>query len=433
AVLALAACGKLKTEPAAAPAAAMPSAAAPSVASDPAIVEADLRRHIATLASDAYEGRAPMTPGGEKTREYIAGELSRLGYKPFGGSYMQSVPLVEATVDPAKSFFRIATPKSSIDLEWRKDVVFWSKRVVDIATVNKTDVVFVGYGVVAPEAGWNDYAGVDVKGKTVVILVNDPGYKTGDASLFGGKAMTYYGRWTYKYEEAARQGAAAALIVHDDAAAAYGWGVVEGSWTGPQIDLARPGDGADRAAIEGWISNAAARRVFAAAGLDFAKLETAANKRGFKSVTMKGLKASGAATQSVRRNEDANVVGVLPGTERPDEYVLYTAHWDHLGMDPDADGADKVFNGAVDNATGVAAILEIAEKFAAKPPKRSIVIAAVTAEESGLLGSAWLADHFPAPLAKVVAGINIDAMLPTPRTKDITVIGYGLSELDDVL
>jgi Zn-dependent M28 family amino/carboxypeptidase len=430
--VAAAACGKAeksKTAPAAPPAAASDAAPMAPVSSS-AITATDLARHIKTLASDAFEGRAPMTAGGEKTRAYIAGELERIGYKPLGGSYFHKVPMVEATLDPQASRFRVTGPTGARDLQYRNDIVYWTKRVADKVSFENADLVFVGYGVVAPEHKWNDYAGVDVKGKTVVMLVNDPGFLTGDASLFSGKAMTYYGRWTYKFEEAARQGAAAALIIHDEVAAAYGWGVVEGSWSGAQLDLDRADGGSGRTAAEGWISKSAARQLFADAKLDYDALERAANKRGFKAVAMKGLKASATLAQSVRRSEDANVVGVLEGSERPDEYVLYMAHWDHLGADPEAEGEDKIFNGAVDNATGVAAMLEIAEKFAAKKPKRSVMIAAVTAEESGLLGSAYLAEHPPAPLNKIAAGFNIDAMLPTPPTKDLTVVGFGLSDLD---
>ncbi len=436
AILAASACNKTETAKMDTPASAASGQQAPPAqgpVSSPDITAEDMKRHIRTLASDAFEGRAPMTPGGEKTRDYIAGELARIGFQPVGQSYFHKVPMVEATLDPAASHFRVTGPSGPRYLQYRNEIVYWTKRVADKVAFEGSDLIFVGYGVVAPEQKWNDYAGVDVKGKTVVVLVNDPGFLTGDAALFSGKAMTYYGRWTYKFEEAARQGAAAALLVHDDVAAAYGWGVVEGSWSGAQLDLDRADGGAGRAAAEGWIAKPAARQFFADAGLDFDALERAANKRGFRPVPMKGLKASATLVQSVRRSEDANVVGVLPGTERPDEYVLYMAHWDHLGADPEAPGDDKIFNGAVDNATGVAAILEIAEKFAAHKPKRSVMIAAVTAEESGLLGSAYLAEHPPVPLAKIAAGINIDGMLPTPPTKDMTVVGLGLSELDDRL
>jgi Zn-dependent M28 family amino/carboxypeptidase len=410
-----------------------PAVAAPAIAS-PEITADDLKRHIRTLSADEFEGRAPTTPGGEKTRAYIAAEYKRLGFEPVGDSYFNDVPMVESTLDPANSFLKIDVNGETRDLAYKMDAVFGSKRAEPEVAFEGSDMVFIGYGVVAPEHQWNDYEGVDVKGKTVVILVNDPGFLTNDETLFGGKAMTYYGRWTYKYEEAARQGAAAALIVHDTVPAAYGWNVVEGSWSGPQIDLQRADNGASRAALEGWITKETAASLLSAAGLNLDELTAAANKRGFKPVAMTGLKASAKITQGIKRSSDANVVGVLKGTEAPEEYVLYMGHWDHLGVDPSQAGEDKIFNGAVDNATGIAGILEIAEKFAAGPrPRRSILLAAVTAEESGLLGSAYMAENPPAPLNSIVGGVNIDGVLPAPPAKDIVVIGAGASALEDIL
>jgi len=409
-------------------------AAAPIAAGSAEITAEDLKRHIRTLSSDAFEGRAPTTPGGEKTRNYIAAEYRRLGLEPIGASWFHDVPMVESTLDPAASFLRIDIKGSARDLAYKKEAVFGTKRAAPKVSFAGSDMVFVGYGVVAPEHQWNDYQGVDVKGKTVVILVNDPGFLTNDETLFGGKAMTYYGRWTYKFEEAARQGAAGALIVHDTVPAAYGWNVVEGSWSGPQIDLQRADNGASRAALEGWITKEIAASLLSAAGLDLDTLTAAANKRGFRAVPMTGLKASAKITQSIKRSKDANVIGVLKGAEAPDEFVLYMGHWDHLGVDPTQEGDDKIFNGAVDNATGIAGILEIAEKFASGPrPRRSIMIVAVTAEESGLLGSAYLAEKPPAPLKNIVGGVNIDGVLPAPAAKDIIVVGYGASDLEDIL
>ncbi len=399
---------------------------------DPAAVTAfDLAAHIEILASDEFEGRAPGTDGGEKTREYIAKEYERIGLEPLGESYFHRVPMVEATLEPEKSNFSI----NGEPLGYGDDVVYWTKRVEETVAIADSDVVFVGYGVVAPEYQWNDYEGLDVAGKTVVMLVNDPGFATEDPALFNGRAMTYYGRWTYKYEEAARQGAAAALIIHDEEPAAYPWGVVEGGWTGPQLDLEREDAGASRVAVEGWLSTDAAKALFSGAGLDLAALTTAAASADFKPVAMEGAIASAELNTKIRRSEDANVVGVLRGSEAPDEYVLYMAHWDHLGKDPAEDSSDKIYNGAVDNATGVAAILEIAETFAnaAERPRRSIMIAAVTAEESGLLGSGYLAEDPPVPLRQIVGGINIDALHPTPGSRDMIVVGYGASELEDLL
>lgn len=434
AALVLAACGGPKEDTATEPAA--PEAQTPAATdSEAAITGEGLTRHIAILSSDEYEGRAPVTPGGQKARDYIMGQYERIGLVPAGDSYLQKVPMVEATLDPATSFFTVTANGETKTLEYKKDAVFWTKQVQEHVAFDASDMVFVGYGVVAPEYGWNDYDGVDVTGKTVVILVNDPGFATQDPELFNGNAMTYYGRWTYKYEEAARQGAAAAMIIHDTAPAAYGWGVVEGSWSGPQLDLETPDGGASRAKAEGWLSNEMARTLFSAAGLDLDALQTAAAARGFKPVAMEGLSASAEINSTIRRSEDANVIGVLEGSERPDEYVLYVGHWDHLGVNPTVEGDDKIFNGAVDNATGIAALLEIAEKFAAAEtrPKRSIMFAAVTAEESGLIGSAYMAEDPPVPLKQIVGGINIDALLPMPVANDIIVVGHGASELEDYL
>jgi len=275
---------------------------------------------------------------------------------------------------------------------------------------------------------------LDVKGKTVVILVNDPGFATKDVTLFKGNAMTYYGRWTYKYEEAARQGAAGAIIVHETEPASYGWDVVSGSWTGAQYDLVRPDRGASRAALEGWVHMEAAEDMFAAAGLDYKTLRNQASVKGFKPVPLTGLTMDATINQAVKTATSRNVAGGIEGATRPDEYVLYMAHWDHLGRNDALEGDDKIYNGAVDNATGTASIIEIGEAMAAGPkPDRSVIFVAVTAEESGLLGSAYYAERPLVPLDKTVAGINIDAMLPLGETNDVKVIGFGASELEDRL
>lgn len=413
-VFSLAACGQKSEAPAA-------DASVAGVELAP-VSEANFRARIETLSSDAFEGRAPATPGGAKTRAWLIAEMKSIGLAPGNGdSYEQKVPLVELTIDPDASTLSI----NGQTLAPRTDSVYWTKRVEENVSFADSDLVFVGYGAVAPEYGWNDYESADVKGKTVVILVNDPGYATGDPDLFNGRSMTYYGRWTYKFEEAARQGAAAALIVHQTAPAAYGWGVVEGSWSGAQLDLERPDGGAGRVALEGWIQESVARDLFAKAGLDFDSLAASAKERGFKPVPMQGLKASGAIKNTIRRSASANVAGVIPGTERPDEYVLYMAHWDHNGVGVADETGDTIWNGAVDNATGTAGILSIAEAFmkSSPKPKRSIMFLAVTAEESGLLGSAYFGEDPLVPFAKIVGGVNIDALLPTPPAKDIIVIG----------
>ena len=396
------------------------------------IDEAALRTRIETLSSDDYAGRAPTTPGGEKARAFLISEMKRIGLKPGNGdSYEQSVPLVELTLQKDASSLSIGGET----LEQGSEAVFITKRVVEEVSFADSDVVFVGYGVVAPEYGWDDYAGLDVKGKTVIMLVNDPGFATEDPELFNGRAMTYYGRWTYKFEEAARQGAAGALIVHQTAPAAYGWNVVESGWTGAQLDLERPDGGANRTALEGWIQESVARDLFTKAGMDFDEAAEAAKTKGFQAVKMGDLTASATLKNTIKRSASANVAGMIPGTEHPDEYVLFMAHWDHLGTNPDITDGDGIYNGAIDNATGTSGILSIAESFMAseKPPLRSILFIAVTAEESGLLGSAYFGEDPFVPLASIVGGLNVDAVLPTPPTKDMIVVGYGASELEDLL
>ena len=400
----------------------------------PEIAEADLRWRISTLADDAFEGRAPATPGGIAASQWIADEMQRIGLEPgYEGSYFQPVPLLEVTLDTENSSFDIAHDGLPLGLTMGEDVVYWTKRNVEEVAIENSELVFVGYGVVAPEYDWNDYEGLDVEGKTVVMLINDPGYANPDAGIFNGNAMTYYGRWTYKYEEAARQGAAGVIVIHQTAPASYGWNVVSGSWTGAQLDLARePGEGTF-AAVESWVTEDVARQLFELSDLDFDALTEAAAEPGFEPVPMEGLTATATLHNSTRTMDSRNVVGVVRGTQRPDEYVVYTAHWDHLGMRDAAEGEDAIFNGAVDNATGTAAILEIGEAFVANPPERSVMILAVTAEESGLLGSAYYGENPIVPYGQTVGGINIDAILPTGRSRDVVVVGHGASELEDVL
>jgi Zn-dependent M28 family amino/carboxypeptidase len=404
----------------------------------PALVisEDALARRIAEMADDKYEGRAPTTPGGIAASQWVADEMARIGLKgAVDGKYFERVPLVEATLDEAASSFNFSVNGETLPFSYGTDSMYWTKKTDAALNFSNSDVVFVGYGIVAPEYGWNDYAGVDVKGKTVVMLVNDPGYATRDPDLFNGKAMTYYGRWTYKFEEAGRQGAVAAIIVHETEPASYPWEVVSGSWSGPQYDLERPDGGANRTKLEGWITDDAAKKLFLASGLDFQALKDSAAKKGFKPVAMAGVTASGTLKTQVKHLVSRNVAGVLPGAKNPDEYVLYMAHWDHLGKKDMPDGQDGIYNGAVDNATGVAAILGIADVFVHQetPPDRSILFLAVTAEESGLLGSAYFAEAPFVPLKNIVGGINIDALLPMGRTKDMEIVGFGASELEDIL
>lgn len=402
-----------------------------------AITRDDLAYRIATLASDEFEGRGPASRGEELTVAWIAEEMAAMGLEPGNpdGTYFQEVPLVEATLDEATSSIAFEVNGAPLETTFGDDVVFWTKRIDETTGFEDAELVFVGYGVVAPEYGWDDYAGVDVEGRVVVMLVNDPGYELDDSEQFNGRAMTYYGRWTYKFEEAARQGAIGAIVIHEEAPASYPWGVVEFSWTGPQFDLVRADGGASRAALEGWVTHETAERLFEAAGYDWTQLRRAARDPGFRAVPLEGLTASATLNTSFREFSSRNVIGVLPGAERPDEHVLYTAHWDHLGVREVGPGEDGIFNGAVDNATGVAAILEIAERMASdpNPPERSVTFLSVTAEEQGLLGSAYFAANPLIDPAHIVGGMNIDGMLPVGRTRDVVVVGYGASELEDIL
>jgi Zn-dependent M28 family amino/carboxypeptidase len=389
-----------------------------------------LAADIKTLASDEFEGRRPATAGEEKTVAFIENAYRAAGLKPgVGDGYRQPVPFVELTTRASDTLHVGGSGGKSFDLKYGDQTVFWTKRVVPQVSLDASEIVFVGYGIVEPAMGWNDYAGVDMKGKTALILINDPGFETNDATLFKGRAMTYHGRWTYKFEEAARQGAAAAIIVHEEAPAAYPWAVVQNGAARPQlvIDSAQA---EPRVAIEGWVTREAAEAMLAAAGLDYATLKAKALKRGFEPVPL-GLTASASVRNGVRRATSSNVVGVLPGTKRPDEYVVLTAHWDHLGRALAFSG-DAIFNGAVDNATGTAGLLELARAFGevSPAPERSVLFVAFTGEEYGLLGSEYFAEHPTVPLDRVAAGINIDGMSVNGRTNDVVVVGYGSSELE---
>lgn len=414
---------------------ALPLVAPPASAQDaaPALSEQTLKTVTEKLASDEFEGRAPTTPGEEKTVALIADRFEQAGLKPGnGGSWFQNVPLVEMTSNPTP--LRITGGAQPLTFEHREDMVANTYRVQPKVELQNSDIVFVGYGINAPERGWNDYEGVDVKGKTVIILVNDPDYQTqGLEGPFNGRAMTYYGRWTYKYEEAARQGAAAAFIVHETEPAAYGWNVVQSSWTGAQYNMDAENNHMDQSKVIGWLTNEAAQKLFANAGKDLATLSAAAKQKGFKAVPL-GQQASISLTNDIKRQASKNVIGILPGSERPDEYVIYTAHWDHLGIcDADATG-DNICNGALDNATGTAGLIALAEAHAkAGPADRSIVFLAVTAEESGLLGSKYYAENPIYPVSRTVGGINMDGLNVVGDTRDFVVIGKGKSELEDYL
>ncbi len=393
----------------------------------------DLVGHIQTLSADEFEGRLPGTPGEELTVNYLRQQFERLGLEPGNGeSWFQEVPLVSIAADPT-STLTVQGGGQVKRYRYGDQVMAWTKRVVESVDLKNSEMVFVGYGTVAPEYGWNDYAGLDVKGKTVVMLVNDPGFATEDPELFNGRSMTYYGRWTYKYEEAARQGAAAAFIIHETEPAAYGWDVVQGSWSGPQFDMVSADNNMGRVQVEGWLTLETAREIFRMGGKDLDELTKQAAQRGFKPASL-GLRASMTIRNIIERSTSRNVFALLPGSARPDEYIIYMAHWDHLGRDPNLAG-DQIYNGALDNASGTAALLELAEAFASFPtaPSRSIVFFATTAEEQGLLGSAYYAANPIYPPEKTVAGINIDGLNIYGRMRDIVVVGYGNSELDEYL
>ena len=414
---------------------------AAALAQTPAISVDTLKTVTQTLSSDAFEGRAPTTLGEEKTVAYLIERMKAAGLQPGNkDGWTQDVPMVEITAENVTPM-TFAGGKTPVSLNYRTDFVGATYRVVPEIAVKDSAVVFVGYGITAPERGWDDYAGVDVRGKTVVILVNDPDWQTpGKDGPFEGRAMTWYGRWPYKFENAAKHGAAAAIIVHDTEPAAYGWPVVQSSWTGAQYELDEAGDHMDQSQAIGWMQLPKAQALFASAGKDLAALSAAAKVNGFKAVPL-GVTMSVGFTNAVKRSTSRNVVGVLPGKPekdggKPDEYVLYSAHWDHLGRCdavPGDSGADDICNGAVDNATGTAGLIALAEAHAkAGAAKRSMVFLAVTAEESGLLGSRYYAEHPLYPLEQTVGGVNMDGLNVVDATRDFTVTGGGKSEIEDL-
>lgn len=392
-------------------------------------VAADVQR----LASDEFQGRAPGTEGEKRVLDFLVGQFEDAGLQPANqGSFLQAVPLVSLTANPDMTL-AIEGPEFSARYAVGSQTMLSTKRVQREISLDNSEMVFVGYGIVAPEYAWDDYAAVDVRGKTVVILVNDPGFATAEPELFRGNTMTYYGRWTYKYEEAARQGAAAALIIHETDAAGYGWNVVATGWSGERFDLVRANGNRSAVAVEGWLSGAAAAEILAAAGLDLESARQMALAEDFEAVAL-GLTASTRFSNEIKYLDSSNVAGLIEGSKRPDEIIIYMAHWDHLGIKPNLEG-DRIFNGAVDNATGTAAIIELARAFAAlePAPERSILFLAVTGEESGLLGSAWYAEHPLFPLNQTVAALNFDSLIIDGATRDITVFGLGSSELEEYL
>jgi Zn-dependent M28 family amino/carboxypeptidase len=418
---------------------------APSVPlrSLPTIDPQRVLQHIKVLSSNKFEGRAPGTNGEELSVAYIETQFQDLKLKPGNpdGTFVQKVPLVGITATNTRPL-TFVKGSQALGLKWKDDVVAWTKHVADSASINKSDVIFAGYGVEAPEFNWNDFKDVDVKGKTIVVLVNDPPVPDpADASkldpkTFGGDAMTYYGRWTYKFEEGARKGAAAVLIVHEDKPAGYPFNVVQGNLN-EKFDVVTPDKNMGRVNIEAWITSDAARKLFALGGQDYDALKKQAVSRDFKPVPL-GVQASMSIANKLRTIDSRNVVAKLEGSDpaHKDEYVVYSAHWDHLGVGaPVKGGTDRIYNGALDNASGVGTVLEIARAFTQvnPQPKRSILFLMVTAEEQGLLGSQYYSVTPLYPLAKTAANINIDGVNQWGKTKDITVIGLGASDLDDYL
>jgi Zn-dependent M28 family amino/carboxypeptidase len=405
----------------------------------PAIDGQAVLAHTKVLASDEYEGRKPGTKGEELTIAYIADQFKKAGIEPGhpDGGYLQEVPMVGIKADPDTALvFRKGARQQR--LRFRDDVVAWTKRVTDQVSLRNSDVVFVGYGVQAPEFRWDDYKGVDLAGKTMVVLINDPPVADAsnpallDQKIFGGKAMTYYGRWSYKYEMGQKMGAAAVLIVHETEPAAYPFAVVQGR-VAEQFDLVAPDRNMSRPAVEGWITLDRAKALFAMAGQNFDALKRAAATREFEPVAF-GVTASMTLHNTIRTIDSHNVVGKITGSDPAlkDEYVIYTSHWDHFGIGEPVDG-DPVYHGAQDNATGIGGLIELGRAFSATTPRprRSILLLAVTAEEQGLLGSEYYAANPLYPLAKTLAVLNMDSLNVYGRTKDVTITGHGNSDLDD--
>ncbi|HEY9256367.1 M28 family metallopeptidase [Chitinophaga sp.] len=393
-----------------------------------AINAGSFAQHIKILASDAFEGRKPFTRGEDSTIQYLAAQFKQLGLQPGNGnSYFQEVPMVSISSKPAGNLV-IKGSNGEVSLSYLDEFVAATRRVQDQISVRNSALVFAGYGIVAPEYNWNDYKGLDVKGKTVIVLINDPGFA--DSTLFKGRTMTYYGRWTYKFEEAARQGATGVIIIHETAAASYPWKVVRSGWSNSKLYLQTADNNQHRTALEGWISQEAAKKIFQLAGISPDIMQKARTK-DFRPVDLH-LQTSLDINNTIQKSTSHNVLAVLPGAKRPQECVVYSAHWDHFGIGEPVKG-DSIYNGAVDNATGTAGLLELATAFTRLPqkPERSVLFLSVTGEEQGLLGSEYYAAHPTFAINKIVADINLDVLNTFGRTKDITVIGYGQSELDE--
>lgn len=386
-----------------------------------------LGNHVQRLASDDFLGRKPFTEGEVLTVNYLKDEFQKLGLLPGNSdSYFQDVPMVEITGTPSENMM-ISGKNGSFSLQYLKDFVATTNKAVPDVGLENSELVFAGYGIVAPEYEWDDYEGIDWKGKTAVVLINDPGFKSGDSTLFKGNEMTYYGRWTYKYEEAARQGADGLIIIHDTEPASYGWNVIESGWSGARLIIESDLPSLD---VELWISGESAKEMFDASAMKGQDYKTLSRNKSFKPVLL-DLKVSVGIKNEIKKDVSKNVVALLPGTERKDEVLIYSAHWDHFGVGKSIEG-DSIYNGSVDNASGTAGLLAIAEAFKkSSTTKRSVLFIAVTGEEQGLLGSAYYAENPIFSPEKTVANINIDALDSPGKMKDLTIIGYGQSEMDE--
>ncbi len=403
-----------------------------ALAQDPAFDAARLSEHIRILSADDFEGRGIATPAEQKVIDYVSGQMRAAGLEPGGdnGSWTQAVALNRFSASEVQAQLTVG--------DWTQPLAQGEQIVVSSRRPGESHVmlmdaplVFVGYGIHAPERDWDDFKGQDMTGKILVVLVNDADFEEPALDTFGGRAMTYYGRWTYKYEEAARQGAAGVIIVHETDPASYGWATVRNSWTGPQFDIVRE-NADERVPVESWVQRDVAVELFRRAGLDFDALKAQARSRDFQPVTLEGAEMDVMFDVASERIETHNILGRLPGTTYPDETFLYTAHWDHIGVGtPDTNG-DAIFNGAVDNASGISGLLELARVYAAGPrPERSIVFIGFAAEESGLLGSEYYAANPIYPLATTVGGVNMDSANVYGRTAGFGVIGYGQSDFDE--
>ena len=391
-----------------------------------------LGHHIAMLASDSFMGRKPFTEGETRTINYLKEQFAAVGLEPGNGnSYFQDVPMVNLATKAIPAM-QVESAKGNFTLKGFDDYVIWTDKTDSVITLDKDELVFAGYGVVAPEYNWNDYAGLDVKGKVVLVLVNDPGYNSGDSTLFKGKTMTYYGRWTYKFEEAGRQGAKGCLIVHNTAGASYPFTVVQNNWNGSRLHLDNRGKKEENCDVIGWVSAPVASKLLSAAGLD-STLFARADQRGFKGQPL-GIKLSTSMQVKATFNLSHNVIGKITGTKRADEYMIYSAHWDHLGIGKPDETGDSIYNGAHDNASATAGLLELARAFKSMAaPERTVVFLSVTAEEQGLWGSAYYAQNPVYPASKTVANINMDGINAFEKTNDIVVVGKDQSELEDYL